>query len=166
MGSNGWSFNIIYFDQRLDNKQKVFAHLIIKYLRATHDPRRYESGKGYVEALGDFRSIGGENLEGYYKFKPNSYLRKAGLDIRIVFQIMLKGSAVSPDQDRLPYPSPNRSQIRILYIGPRDTQTYRRSTKDGQIIEKKLKKNSRDRDRDRDQERVKVKVNVNVNNNN
>jgi hypothetical protein len=149
-----WSFNIIYFDQRLNNKQSVFAHLVIKYLRESYDPRRYESAKGYVEALGDFRSIGGENLEGFYKFKPNNYLRNAGLDIRIIFQVMIRNSAVHPDQDRLPKPSPSYCQIRILYIGPRDTQTYRRSTKDGQIIEKKSKRNKR------------VKANINVNNSN
>lgn len=140
MGNNRWSFNIIYFDQRLDSKERVFAHLIIKYLREAYDPRRYESSKGYVEALKDFRSIGGENLEGYYKFKPNTYLRKAGLDIRIIFQIMIRSNPVSPDQDRLPKPSPNFCQIRILYIGPRDYETYRRSTLTGEVVQKKKKK--------------------------
>lgn len=137
---SGWSFNIVYFDQRLNPKQNIFAHLVLKYLRETHDPRRYESDKGYVEALGDFRSIGGENLIGYYKFKPNNRLRSAGLDIRIIFQIMIRSHPVDPDQIRLPYPNPSISQIRVLYIGPRDTQTYRRSTRDGQVIEKKSKR--------------------------
>lgn len=139
MGNNRWSMNIIYFDPRLEAQQKIFAHLVMKYLRETHDPRRYESGKGYVEPLGDFRSIGGENLEGFYKFKPNTYLRKGGLDIRIVFQVMIRNSPVHPDQDRLPKPSPNYCQIRFLYIGPRDSNTYRRSTQDGQVIEKPKK---------------------------
>lgn len=53
-----WAFSLIYFDENLSSSNKVFAHMIIKDLRAQLDPRSYESSKGFVEALNDFSSTG------------------------------------------------------------------------------------------------------------
>lgn len=120
----GWAFSLIYFDERLNSKQRVFCHLVIKYLRQEYDPRKYESMSGYVSPLGDFSKSGGANLLGYYKFKPTKKIRKNGMDIRIIFQIMINGQPVLPSQLRIPRPNERNCQLRIVYIGFRDDNTY------------------------------------------
>ena len=124
--------------------------MIIRHMRNTYDPRKYSSESGYVQPLKDFRQIGGENLVGYYKFKPTDKIRKAGLDIRIIFQIMVYNKAVMPHQNKIPNPNISNFYIRIVYVGPRNSETYRNRRKSniesrsmGNLIIARNKKGSR-----------------------
>lgn len=119
-----WAFNLIYFDEALSSKNKIFAHMIIKDLRAQLDPRSYRSSKGFVEALKDFSRQGGANLNGFYKFKPSKILRESGYDIRIVFRVMIKERHVYPSQIRIPHPNERYCCIEVLFVGMRDRDTY------------------------------------------
>ena len=120
----GWAFSLVFFDEKLNSKQRVFCHLVIKYLRQEYDPRKYKSLSGDVTSLSDFSSSGGSNLLGYYKFKPTKTIRKNGMDIRIIFQLMVNGKAVLPSQLRIPRPNESNCQLRIVYVGFRNSNTY------------------------------------------
>ncbi len=117
-----WRFTALKFDEQLTPQQKAFAFLIMVGLKMLDDPREYKE-HGVVEPLEDYRRFGGRNLVGAYKVKPYPHYRANGLDIRVVFQLLIHNKVVY-QQHKITHPNANNCDLVILYVGPRTVATY------------------------------------------